>query len=94
MLFRTFIDKLLAQLAHAPLASAMCLVGLAVIAAQLYAMATLAHGQVHKAQVRDSLQVTANSMLANCLYRNKGAALNACRPLSAPSLMADAAVSD
>ena len=72
--------KLLHRILDTPLASVLFAVALAVIAAQLYAISTLAQGQVQKAQLRDSLRTSENMMLAQCQLYSRGEALNACRP--------------
>ena len=91
MLLKSLLYALLTRLATAPWASAMFLVGVAVIAAQLYAVGTLAQGQVQRAQLRDSLQASANQVLANCVYYSKGSALNACRTQGVTTLGVDSA---
>ncbi len=74
-MFWTLLNRMLA----APLASCIGVLALLVIAAQLYAMGSLAQGQVQKAHLRDSLQISANTALANCFLYSKGAALSQCR---------------
>lgn len=51
--------------------------GLAIVF-QLGAVALLASGQVHKAQLREMQYATERSAIANCVDSNKGAARHAC----------------
>lgn len=71
--------KWINRIAAAPLSSVLFALALAMIGAQLYAMATLAQGQVHKALLRDSQQLSANRALASCVQSSRGVALNNCR---------------
>lgn len=77
-MFLKWINKIVG----APLSSALFALALAEIGGQLYAMGTLAQGQVQKAQLRDSQQVSANIALASCVQSSRGAALNNCRAAS------------
>lgn len=81
-MFLKWINKMVA----APLSSALFALALAVIGGQLYAMGTLAQGQVQKAQLRDSQQLSANIAMASCVQSSRGAALNSCRLASNPAM--------
>ncbi len=52
--------------------------GLLLIVGMLIAIASVASGQVKKAQMRDWLQASQRSAVANCVETTRGAALNNC----------------
>jgi len=52
--------------------------GLVLVVSLLVAIATVASGEVKKAQARDSLLASRNSAMAHCVETLRGTALNAC----------------
>ena len=67
--------QLLHRVAPSPWGSFLLVLGIVVIAAQLYAMASVVGQQVHRAQVRDSLASQTSRATANCVRNFSSAAL-------------------
>ena len=66
--------QLLYHIAPSPWGRLLLVLGVAVIAAQLYAMAAVAGQQVQRAQLRDSLASQTSKATANCVRNFSSAA--------------------
>ena len=71
----TVSGQLSNRIAPSPWGRFLLVLGVAVIAAQLYAMAGVAGQQVHRAQLRDSLASQTSKATANCVRNFSSAAL-------------------
>ena len=67
--------QLLYRIAPSPWRTFLMVLGVAVIAAQLYAMAGFARQQVQRAELRDSLASQTSKAAANCVRNFSSAAL-------------------
>ncbi len=72
-----FSERLNRQTAN-PFATALRVLLLIVIAAQLFALTQVVRGQVERAQVRESMRAASNMAIRNCIASSRGKSADDC----------------